>query len=186
MSKLFKKAFTLIELLVVIAIVGILSGLIVVSMSGMTQKAVVAKARIFSSSLRNSLMINLVSDWKLDDASGTVAADTWGTNNGTLTSFADTTAGYGDANTSGWVSSSNCVFNTCLKFDGTDDRIVFGSATKYSQYTIEVWLNGLRGQSAGGFFTGLAEESIIAGVFLLNQGISDQEFPTRQLLKCGT
>ncbi|MDD5569203.1 MAG: prepilin-type N-terminal cleavage/methylation domain-containing protein [Candidatus Pacebacteria bacterium] len=41
------KAFTLIELLVVIAIIGILSGLIIVGMSGATQKATIAKRRLF-------------------------------------------------------------------------------------------------------------------------------------------
>ena len=52
MNKFIKQAFTLIELLVVIAIIGILSGLIVVSMSGVTQKATIAKAQVFSNSLR--------------------------------------------------------------------------------------------------------------------------------------
>jgi prepilin-type N-terminal cleavage/methylation domain-containing protein len=80
MHKLLKQAFTLIELLVVIAIIGILSGLIVVSMSGVTQKATIAKAQVFSNSLRNSLMLNLISEWKLDGN----ANDSWsGGNNGT-------------------------------------------------------------------------------------------------------
>lgn len=141
----FRNAFTLIELLVVIAIIGILSGLIVVSMSGVTSKATIAKAQVFSNSLRNSLMLSIVSDWKLDNASGTSATDTWnGTNNGTLTSFADTTAGYGDTHTSGWMSSSNCVSGTCLKFDGADDYITFGnnsSLKDLSSFTIELWYN---------------------------------------------
>ena len=55
MNRFIKKAFTLIELLVVIAIIGILSGLIVVTMSGVTQKARIAKAQAFSNSLRNAL-----------------------------------------------------------------------------------------------------------------------------------
>jgi prepilin-type N-terminal cleavage/methylation domain-containing protein len=54
MNELIKKAFTLIELLVVIAIIGILSGLIVVSMGGVTQKANIAKAQVFSNSLKNA------------------------------------------------------------------------------------------------------------------------------------
>jgi prepilin-type N-terminal cleavage/methylation domain-containing protein len=63
MNKLLRQAFTLIELLVVIAIIGILSGLIVVSMSGVTQKANIAKAQVFSNSLRNSLMLIIVGEW---------------------------------------------------------------------------------------------------------------------------
>jgi prepilin-type N-terminal cleavage/methylation domain-containing protein len=58
MKKTVSIAFTLIELLVVIAIIGILSGLIVVTMNGVTQKANIAKAQVFSNSLRNALMLN--------------------------------------------------------------------------------------------------------------------------------
>ena len=61
-----RTAFTLIELLVVIAIIGILSGLIIVSVSGAAQKATIAKAQIFSNSLRNSLMMNMVAEFKLE------------------------------------------------------------------------------------------------------------------------
>lgn len=128
MKRLILQAFTLIELLVVIAIIGILSGLIVVSMSGVTSKATVAKGQVFSNSLRNSLMLNLISEWKLDDASGASTVDAWsGGNSGILSGFADTTAGYGDTHTSGWMSSSNCIAGTCLKLDGLDDYIDLGS-----------------------------------------------------------
>ena len=67
MSKLIKQAFTLIELLVVIAIIGILSGLIVVAMGGVTQKATIAKSQIFSNSLRNSLMLDILAQYTFDD-----------------------------------------------------------------------------------------------------------------------
>jgi len=128
MNRLIEQAFTLIELLVVIAIIGILSGLIIVSMSGVTQKATIAKAQVFSNSLRNSLMLNIVGEWKMDEGSGTATNDTWGgLNNGTLSGFADTTAGYGDNHTSGWMSSSNCISGTCLNFDGIDNYVYCGS-----------------------------------------------------------
>lgn len=124
MNKLVKQAFTLIELLVVIAIIGILSGLIVVSMGGMTTKASIAKAQVFSNSLRNSLMLNLVSEWKLD-GDGT---DFWGDNDGTIT---------------GPASSSDCVFGTCYAFDGTNDYINIPDAENLNlsgSLTIEVWI----------------------------------------------
>jgi prepilin-type N-terminal cleavage/methylation domain-containing protein len=90
-------AFTLIELLVVIAIIGILSGLIVVTMSGVTTKASIAKGQVFSNFLRNALMLNLISEWKFEgptavEGAATIndAVDSWGANNasaisGTLT-----------------------------------------------------------------------------------------------------
>jgi type II secretory pathway pseudopilin PulG len=128
--------------LVVIAIIGILSGLIIVGMNGMTQKATIAKAQVFSNSLRNSLMMNTVGEWKLDEASGTAANDTWTkTNNGVLTNFANTTAGYGDTNADGWMSSSNCISGTCLKFDGANDYVDCGSSINIvSAYTVEEWI----------------------------------------------
>ena len=90
------KSFTLIEILVVIVIIGILSAFIIVSMVGVSDKARIAKSQAFANSLRNSLLINLVSEWKLNDGSGTTASDSWSANTGTLTNFVDTTAEYGN------------------------------------------------------------------------------------------
>jgi prepilin-type N-terminal cleavage/methylation domain-containing protein len=140
MHQIIRKAFTLIELLVVIAIIGILSGLIVVSMGNVTQKATIAKAQVFSNSLRNSLMMNIIGEWKMDEGSGTAANDSWGrNNNGTLSGFTNTTAGYGDTHTSGWMSSSNCISGTCLKFDGVDDYVSFSSAITTTARTQAGW-----------------------------------------------
>jgi prepilin-type N-terminal cleavage/methylation domain-containing protein len=117
MNNLIKKAFTLIELLVVIAIVGILSGLIVITMGGVTQKATVAKAQVFSNSLRNSLIMNLISEWRLDENAGTTTADSWsGGNVGVLT---------GPTTLPVWKTGSDCINSSCLQFDGTDDYVNF-------------------------------------------------------------
>jgi len=136
-------AFTLIELLVVIAIIGILSGLIIVTMNGVTQKANIAKAQVFSNSLRNALMMNIVGEWKFDEGSGTGANDTWSNvNNGTLYGFADTTSGYGDSHNSGWMSYSGCVYGTCLQFDGLDDYVSVANANlqNFTSKTVIIWI----------------------------------------------
>jgi len=133
-------AFTLIELLVVIAIVGILSALIIVGMNSTTQKATIAKAQVFSNSLRNSLMGNLVSEWKFDDASSgssTAATDSWnGINNGVLTNFNFNT-------TDGWRTGSDCVSGNCLMFDGANDYVDCGDGTTLKiigDITISAWV----------------------------------------------
>lgn len=126
MNKIIKQAFTLIELLVVIAIIGILSGLIVITMSRLTSKANVAKGQIFNNSLRNTLMLNLVAEYKLDGN----AIDSWGSHAaGTI---------------SGASSFSSCPQNTCYSFDGTDDYIELPDAADLrmvSGGTISAWIN---------------------------------------------
>lgn len=143
MGKLFKTAFTLIELLVVIAIIGILSGLIVVSMSGVTSSANVAKGQVFSNSLRNALMSGLVSEWKFDELSsatnGATIQDSWsGGNNGTLST--------GDANDK-LRTGSNCAFGKCLYFDGTDDYVNLGALNlaNYSGFSVAFWVKSPSG-----------------------------------------
>ncbi|MDD4531472.1 MAG: LamG domain-containing protein [Candidatus Pacebacteria bacterium] len=126
-------AFTLIELLVVIAIIGIISGLIVVTMNGVTAKANIAKAQVFSNSLRNALMLNLVSEWKLDGSGN----DSWsGGNNGTWYGSA------GGTNTSAnYRPSSECISGQCLTFDGTDDYVggVMSGLSSTKRWVFSVW-----------------------------------------------
>jgi len=64
MNKLTKQAFTLIELLVVIAIVGILSGLIMISMNGSFTLANDAKRKASINTLKKALMYYGVSNGK--------------------------------------------------------------------------------------------------------------------------
>ena len=122
MNKLFRQAFTLIELLVVIAIIGILSGLIVVAMGGMTDKANIAKAQVFSNSLRNTMMLNLVSEWRLDQVgvpSTDQISDSWnGGNPGTLKEVSYASAC--DATHCPQLKTSDCVSGNCLYFNGND------------------------------------------------------------------
>ena len=135
-------AFTLIELLVVIAIIGILSGLIVVTMSGVTEKANIAKAQVFSNSLRNALMENLIAEWKFDQVNYPSAGqtpDSWGLYTGTL-------QGSGGANNLPQLSN-DCVYGSCFNFDGTDDRISVANNANLnmtSNLTIEAWIKPTR------------------------------------------
>jgi prepilin-type N-terminal cleavage/methylation domain-containing protein len=142
MNKLIKQAFTLIELLVVIAIVGILSGLVIITMSGATQRATIAKAQVFNNSLRNSIMLNMVSDWSFDgsgvsDGSLSTAEyliDTWGQQNGTVTSYPPTV-----------LSGNSCVSGSCLNFDGSTQyvSIPYNSVFNFgSAMTAMVWVKG--------------------------------------------
>lgn len=125
-----RKAFTLIELLVVIAIIGILSGMIVISMGGSNDKAVIAKSQVFFNSLRAGLMSNISAEWKFEEGSGTSTQDSWWkTANGTIT---------------GATFSTSCVYNGCLSFDGSDYVTVAHANVPVftSAMTAMVWVKG--------------------------------------------
>jgi len=127
------KAFTLIELLVVIAIIGILSAFILVGTGSIINKANIAKGEVFTSSLRNSLLANIISEWKLDEGSGATIKDSWsGGNNGTLTC----------AVSSCWKAEADCVNGTCCFFSGNsyvsidyNDNFNFGT----NSFTVNYW-----------------------------------------------
>jgi len=107
------KSFTLIELLVVIVIIGILAGVIIVSTSSSINKANFAKAQAFSNTVQQELLLNLVSEWTFDNESNP-GEDTWGNNDGTV---------YGANGLPQLQTKENCVYGTCLYFDGVDDEI---------------------------------------------------------------
>jgi prepilin-type N-terminal cleavage/methylation domain-containing protein len=126
-----RKAFTLIELLVVIAIVGILSGLIVVSMSGMTKKASIAKVQIFNDSLKNSLLGNLKGEWSLNGSGD----DTWNHLTSAVSASAPT-------------ASTDCAVNACYTFASASTQS-FSTPNTNGVYTMTtspmtamVWVKG--------------------------------------------
>ncbi|MFA5431756.1 MAG: LamG-like jellyroll fold domain-containing protein [Candidatus Paceibacterota bacterium] len=141
MNKLIKQAFTLIELLVVIAIIGILSGMIVVSMSGVTQKASIAKAQIFSNSLRNSLMANIVGEWRFDDITNYTESGGIKTIGTTSNNVVDSWNGNHGTASGGPIlkEGTDCVFGKCILFDGSNDYVDFGNPN---------WLNTTGSMSA--------------------------------------
>jgi len=60
-------------------------------------------------------MLNLVSEWKLDEGSGITTADSWsGGNTGTL---------IGATHLPTWKTDSDCINNSCIQFDGIDDYV---------------------------------------------------------------
>lgn len=130
-----EKAFTLIELLVVIAIIGILAGMVVVNMSGATDSARIAKSKVFSNSARSSLLMNRVSEWTLNEASG-LPQDSWGGNSAVLNTAVST--------------SSGCVDGNCLSFNGSSNQVSVNDSDSLRpgmEIAVEAWfkMNNLSG-----------------------------------------
>ncbi|MDD3170634.1 MAG: LamG domain-containing protein [Candidatus Pacebacteria bacterium] len=153
------KSFTLIEILVVIVIIGIISAFIIVSMAGVSQKAIIAKGQAFSSSLKNALMMNLVSEWKFDESSGITAYDFWGTKNGTRM---DTT-GACDATHCPQIQTTGCISNNCLLFDGINDWVNIGSFDQYENgFSVSLWFKNISISSRQDLFWAGGDKFILA------------------------
>ncbi|MDD3170422.1 MAG: LamG-like jellyroll fold domain-containing protein [Candidatus Paceibacterota bacterium] len=131
-----KKSFTLIEILVVIVIIGIISAFIIVSMAGVSDKARIAKGQAFSSSLKNALLANLVSEWKFSGP--TVAGspvtvddikDSFGTKDCAINGVAPTIR-----------SGSDCISGSCVDFDRENDGYLScGNLGTMSSFTLNLW-----------------------------------------------
>jgi prepilin-type N-terminal cleavage/methylation domain-containing protein len=123
-----QKSFTLIEILVVIVVIGVLSAFILVGMSSITSSANIAKSKAFLNSMDNSLLLARVSQWKLDNSSGT---DSWSGKTATLVNSPTLTP--------------NCAQDSCYTFNGTSqyawiaDDAVFNFGLYMSAF---VWIKG--------------------------------------------
>ncbi|HOC53443.1 MAG TPA: LamG domain-containing protein [Candidatus Pacearchaeota archaeon] len=132
------KSFTLIEILVVIVVIGVLSAFILVGMNSITDSANITKSKAFSDSLRNSLLNNIVSEWKLDGN----ANDSWGANNGTVTGATST--------------DIDCANGSCYSFNGSDNYIDFGNPSNLNfgtnDFSFSFWIksNGQGGLGTNG------------------------------------
>jgi prepilin-type N-terminal cleavage/methylation domain-containing protein len=131
-----KQSFTLVEILVVIVIIGILSSFIFFTINDSVDKANIAKSKMFSESIRNNLLLNLVSEWTFDTGTTTAGntatnndvKDAWGSNNGTIV---------GDPIIRG---ENDCISGKCLDFNG-DDYIYTPHIEATNAITVCGWAN---------------------------------------------
>ena len=134
-SKKNIKGFTLIELIVVVAVLGILAGgiVMVLDIGGTLNKANLTKAKKFSASIENSLVINQVGKWSFEDDP--------------LIDGVDDTSGY---NRTGIVSGSpsqvpnEVLGGNTFDFNGNGDYITVAGTPDidFSQsFTITAWVN---------------------------------------------
>jgi prepilin-type N-terminal cleavage/methylation domain-containing protein len=158
------KSFTLIEILVVIVVIGVLSAFILVGMSSITSSANIAKGKAFINSMDNALLLGRVSQWKLDQTSGTApgpytVSDSWSSNTGTLYDGASTACVFGGSSTvCPQPVTSGCPSDNCLSFDGINDyasvndndSLDFGAGSM----TLSFWITApfVKNVQGGGLF----------------------------------
>jgi prepilin-type N-terminal cleavage/methylation domain-containing protein len=131
--KTVKQSFTLVEILVVIVIIGILSSFIFFTINDSVEKASIAKSKMFSESIRNNLLLNLVSEWKLDGN----ANDSWGSNDG-------------DNNGAIFIDNkSQCISEGCVSFNGTNYIKSNNNYVLNGDATFSFWINSLLSTSWG-------------------------------------
>ena len=98
--------------------------------------------------------IGVVAHYKMKDKSGTTLTDETTNNNGTLTNFADTTAGYGDTHTSGWTTNDTPIVYALdrkgnlngISFDGDSDYVRISDADCFnvgSYMSVFAWVKGV-------------------------------------------
>jgi prepilin-type N-terminal cleavage/methylation domain-containing protein len=124
------KSFTLLELLVVITIIGILSSIVVVSLSGSTDSASIAKGKAYSQQVQALLGSEAVGVWNFDEGEGTTVYDISGHgNDGTF---------YGGTH---YVDSA--IEGYALSFDGVEDYVNCGNDSSLNitdAITIATWV----------------------------------------------
>ncbi len=128
------RGFTLIELLVVISIIGLLSSIMISSLTGAKDRARIGSSLQFASSVDNALGGAPLAWWDFSECAGLMLVDKSGNMyNGAFVNM----------DSSNWSRDIPYVNQTCsLVFNGVDERVDIGTSGKTyaGPFTVSVWV----------------------------------------------
>jgi len=135
--------FTLIEIMVSVLVLALISSMIVAlnSNSQAKSQADLLQTKIFAGTIKNKLAQNMVGAWSFYEGTGSTIHDSSDyQNNGTITGAS-------------WATSSSCIENNCLSFNGVSNGVVTFNAPVLtpSAMTVSFWWK--RTGNAGGAST---------------------------------
>lgn len=138
------RGFTLIELLVVISIIGLLSSVVLASLTTAREKGRIGSARYFDAQVQHIAGDALVGSWNFNECSGTTATDLSGYNNtGTLT------------NGPTWSIDTPTGTGCAVALDGVNDHVLVSDSASLrlaTDFTVSMWVKN-RSASAKAFLS---------------------------------
>jgi len=169
------RGFTLIELLVVISIIGLLSSIMISSLTGAKDRARIGSSLQFASSVDNALGGAPLAWWDFSECAGLMLIDKSGNMyNGAFVNM----------DSSNWSRDIPYVNQTCsLVFNGVDERVDIGTSGKTyaGPFTVSVWVKpatlggtlGIFGSRTGAGFSFDMKLRTLAGVQTITANIGN-------------
>lgn len=151
-SPKFTTGFTLIELLVVIGIIGVLSSIVLVSISTVRDKARLAAGKHGDANILHGIGDQMVAEWKFDKTTDLTLDSSLLGHNLTTVGTPTNTTGYNGNNAQGVNNSSYYTFNNLplntnvgekntvtfwMYWNGTENTMPFGFDSPYDLYLMD-------------------------------------------------